>query len=821
MANLSGHREEHEQIRLGTVDSKVHSKRRKRSYVGGVYITRVKLNVLTVALFLFAILFLLFVILYGLSVRNKDSMSTPKGVVSTSTVHSTAGPGPWTSLRLSDEVIPYHYNVDLSVSLADKCTHGRVEIFVRIARATKHLMLHCKHLNISAVSVTKYDGSGKAEIARHFWYKETQLYVIVLKSWFLSGSGDIKIWYRGLVTNDLVGLYQDEYKQQSGGKSIYVASQLFPTEARKVLPCFDEPKFKATFTITLVHDRPEYLTLSNMPAKSTFLQGDSRRTVFEQTPKMSTYLLALAIVDFRNKTQITDGKVEVSFYAAPHMTGQLSYAQMVADKVLPFYAQYFGIDYPLPKADMIALPDFVFRAMENWGLVMYREENLLWREDTSSEVHKQYVGELVSHELAHQWFGNLVTMTWWDDLWLNEGFASYVWYLGLDAVEPEWNLMNQFIVETLSNAQILDGMTSSHPIIRPISDPAKMGDLLDSITYDKGACILRMLDDFLGTDTFVTGVKKYLKEHVYGSAQTDDLWNALTEESCRRDSCVDVKNVMDTWTLQMGFPVVSIKRQNGTHFSVTQSRFLFDTRVSSKLQLTSNNSWIIPFTFIKQDNPQTKHSLILKQQEFIAWDGGGWLKGNYQHRGYYLVNYDNSNWDAIITQLKTNHTVFSSADRAGAIKDAFYLARVGLLPYAKALSLTEYMVNETAYVPWKALSDSVHYIEIKLPITGNAYSNLQKYLAYISRNIYRKLSFIDKGSHLDKLTRGMILSMNCKAKVESCTRKAKKMFRDWMDDTVEKRVSPNFRSLVYFYGIQHGGPDEWDFAFNYSRNKVP
>ncbi|XP_078360659.1 glutamyl aminopeptidase-like isoform X2 [Oculina patagonica] len=756
----------------------------------GVFVSKTKIIICGIIILVLLILVIVLGALLG-HTRSKlsDREETREGSTGPVAV-STSAPGPttpgteaWWNVRLPKNIVPVHYDVLLYIDLKKLEFYGNVEILVNVSSPSENVLVHVNKMNITSASVEKASGGDPLEIKRKFWFEKNQFYVMIMNSALKKGQYKIKMEFRAWLTDDLAGLYKSTYKRKDGTEVTIAATQFQPTDARRTFPCFDEPALKATFTVTLAHD-PNYKSLSNMPIDTTKTKDNWQLDHFQKSPIMPTYLLAFVVCDFKDKTVTSKGGTKMTFYAPPDQIDQVDYAKDVGVKMLDYMEDYFNIKYPLPKADMIAIPDFAAGAMENWGLITYRETALLYQPGASSESNKKRVASVVSHELAHMWFGNLVTMAWWDDLWLNEGFASFVEYYGVNATEPDWKMLDQFVVADMERAFTLDGLANSHPIKVPVNHPDEINEIFDSISYNKGASIIRMLQFHLGRDVFLKGLTNYLNKYRYGNTVTDDLWNALEKESCVQGSCKRVKQMMDTWTLQMGYPVLNIKDKGNGKFEVSQERFLYDrdANVTSKYKSDFNYTWVVPFTYFTDDDSTLKSKPLNMTSVEIDWDGTGWIKGNGGQTGFYRINYEQSQWDQLRGQLETEHTKLQLTDRAGLIDDAFNLARGGYIKYTIPLNITKYLSKEDEYVPWAAVDNNMGFITSIVPRSSPAYKFLEKYLYHQAMELYKKLGFTDTGSHLEKYKRSLVLSIMCGAGEASCLGNATKYFNAWMEN---------------------------------------
>ncbi|XP_069481323.1 aminopeptidase N-like isoform X2 [Ambystoma mexicanum] len=620
----------------------------------------------------------------------------------------------------------------------------------------------------------------------------------------------------------------------AGKPRIIATTQMQAPHARKAFPCFDEPAMKATFNITLIH-KPTFVALSNMPNISTIPKSiDSvawHVTAFAKTPKMSTYLLAFIVSEFES-IEHPDSKVQIRIWARRKAIeeNQGSYALNVTGPILSFYEKYYKTPYPLPKSDQIALPDFSAGAMENWGLVTYRETALLYDSDVSSSGNKERVLIVIAHELAHQWFGNLVTMRWWNDLWLNEGFASYVEYLGADHAEPTWNIKDLIVLNDMYRVMGMDALASSHPLTskeEEVNTGAEIGELFDSISYSKGAAVIRMLAEFLTEPVFVEGLSSYLHAFAYDNTIYDDLWVHLQKAVDNQTSVKlprSVKGIMDTWTLQMGFPVVTVNTTTGR---VTQKHFLLDPESNVTRASQFKYTWSVPVTSMKAGSLQSDYWLMEPSGVYDAWkvDKGSsdWILANLNVTGYYRVNYDQENWRRLIRQLDTDHRVFPVINRAQIIDDAFNLARAKYIPTTSALETTRFLTSETQYMPWEAALGSLGYFTLMFD-RSDVYGAMKQYLKkqvtplfQYFKGVTRNWTVLPDGL-MDQYNEMNAINTACSMGIPECWALASGLYSRWMEDPINNAITPNLKSTIYCQAIARGGEEEWNFAWERLRN---
>ncbi|XP_060074768.1 glutamyl aminopeptidase-like [Ylistrum balloti] len=748
-----------------------------------------------------------------------DNTTIPEKVNITEVMVPVRKERPWDKIRLPRDILPERYDIFLRIDLDNRTFKGNVNITVKTSAPKKVLLLHINILWIvkDSVKVRSLDGSKMYKIKLQFQVWKTQFWVIILEEELkLSGYYVIEIGtFKGTMYTDLRGLYLSSYESSTGTRYL-AATQLQSTDARKVFPCFDEPDMKATFKLTIQHEEG-YTALSNMPVESEqYLSTEPGwlRVNFHETPIMSTYLLAIVVSDFVYKEAILDGNYQLRIWSQPNKINQTLYALDIGIQLYDYFTNYFQITDVVPKADHVAVPDFSGGAMENWGLVIYRETALLFDPDVSSSENQLMVTLIIAHEIAHTWFGNMVTMRWWDDLWLNEGFASLLMYFAMDHVFPEWEVFTlHVVVKEVFPVMVRDALTTSHPVSTPILTPDDITQSFDAISYSKGMAVLRMLLGFVGWEEFRTGLQVYVTRYKFKNAVMEQLWQTFSEAV---ENKFVIGEIMDTWTRQMGYPVVTL-RSDGDHYILDQDRFLLDGNSSMGDPSPYEYKWHIPFTYVTEAEPDINNRKIVwlnMDSARIPKGENQWILGNVDYIGFYRVNYELSMWRSLAEQLNEDHTVFAEANRAGLIGDAFNLARAKLLDYDVAFNMTTYLNKEERYVPWEAMLESIRFIKGMLSKQG-AYILLRQYLHDLVAPVYDKVGTSPGGILPEKYLREVILTTACDVGVTKAIDYAKEKFRQWKEDGVQP--PSHFSLTIYSVGVREGSVEEWDHVWNRSQ----
>ncbi|GFO02313.1 protease m1 Zinc metalloprotease [Plakobranchus ocellatus] len=663
---------------------------------------------------------------------NGDSVKQPTQVVYT---EEELREKPWLALRMSRDILPVHYDITMYPDFYDEASqfYGNETIELEVRRATHFILIHIHttYLNVTSTRVQDTESGADIEVARVFNYEPNEFFVVETAQEIPApGNVTLTLGFEGSLVKGIVGIYKSTYLNTKTNETRHITTSKFePTYARRAFPCFDEPNIKAEYTITLIH-KPSYIALSNMPQNrktipSSVIPG-LVSTKFQRSVKMSTYLVCYIVCDFEYRETFSKTGKPIRVYATPDKIDQVEYSLDLAKHTLDLYEDMFNMSYPLPKQDLIAIPDFVSGAMEHWGLITFRESRLLIDKVKSSLSNIESVSVVVAHEMSHMWFGNIVTMDWWNDLWLNEGFASYMEYLGVDGKNQDWHILDRFLTRDLFPVMVQDSELSSHPIIVDVERPSQITSVFDSISYSKGSSVIRMLEAILGKENFFNGVSNYLKRFQWQNAKTDDLWQCLSEAMANGNKQYDVKHIMDTWTIQDGFPVVSITTMTSdlgkTTVKAKQSRFLSNPSVTVDPSSSPlGYKWYIALDYQSSMGDSGSQVMDMNDITFEADLGlkatGSWVKFNAGQMGFYRVLYPDTMWKAFsdhLLQTDQSNWKLSSPDRAGLLSDSFSLAAAGLVSYEVPLQLMSYLARERQYVPWRAARSGFLYIDTML-----------------------------------------------------------------------------------------------------------
>lgn len=693
--------------------------------------------------------------------------------------------------RLYESFKPDNYQLQLELHPVTKKFTGSVTIHgYKNGRPSKRLTLHQKDLNIVSAKATKHDRSGDIEIIidrinRHKSFDEVRLHS---PSLLYPGKYTITVEFEGAISDPMNGLYPC-YFTSNGKKEELLATQFESHHAREVFPCIDEPEAKATFDLTLITPDDGSVVIANTPAKSSKQQVASSKlksTTFETTPIMSTYLLAFVYGKIDYKESKTKNGTLVRGYATADNVKFVDFALETAVKCLEFYEEYFGISFPLPKIDMVALPDFASGAMENWGLITYREQCMLVDPNNTSLPTKQYVAMVVAHELAHQWFGNLVTMRWWTDLWLNEGFASWIEYLAIDHLFPEWDMWTQFIVDEQQSAMKLDALDNTHPIEVPIHHPDEIRTIFDTISYNKGASVIHMLHGYLGADDFRDGLRHYLKQHAYKNTDTPDLWQALEEASKK-----PVKDFMHAWTSQPGYPIVSYSHSNNKA-TLTQERFYLQ-----KPDTPSNITWPVPL--LGSDKAPDSFDSAKLEYAVIAP-----TKINSGQSGFYRTIYDTDS----IAQLTPSIPKYTPLDRLGILADSFEAAKAGYTPLVNSLLLLSSYQNEENAAVWDIITGNIGEIR-RVMDDDIVRDRIKPFVIKLAAKELARLGWEERSadSHFDKLLRPTIIGLNAGADEPKTVSECLERFNSM---TKPEDLPVDMRGIIYVTAARNGDSKTFD-----------
>ena len=682
-----------------------------------------------------------------------------------------------------EKFIPENYNIFLDVNRQEKTFSGNVAIS---GEALDNVIsFHQKNLIIASILLDNQsleftiDNNNEAI---HVELPETGTMTLVIE-------------FSGKITDNMTGIYPSYYTVD-GEKKEVIATQFESHFAREAFPCVDEPEAKATFDLSIKFDQSEgEIVLSNMPEVDAERRKETGLWTFDTTPRMSSYLLAFALGDLQGKTAKTKNGTEVGVFSTKaHALKSLDFALDIAVRVIDFYEDYYGVKYPIPLSYHVALPDFSAGAMENWGLVTYREVYLLV-DDNSTVKSRQNVALVVAHELAHQWFGNLVTMKWWDDLWLNESFANMMEYVSVDAIEPSWNIFEDFQTAGLPLALQRDATDGVQSVHVEVKHPDEINTLFDpAIVYAKGSRLMHMLRRWLGDNDFRAGLKSYFEKHQYGNTIGRNLWEALSSASGK-----DVAAFMDAWLEQPGYPVVTAEVVNDT-LILSQKQFFIGESVDA------NRIWPIPLNSNWKGLPDTltDERLEIPNYSQLVAENEGAFRLNTENTAHYITNYKGELLTSVLEQL----TELDTVSKLQVIQERRLLAESGDISYAELIPLLTKLSDETSYLVAEAISQVVDGLDVFLTEGSQAQLQFKALISRLMQKNYDRLGFEPQTgeSDEDEMVRQNMISLMLYADNKDAVIKAETIFHQYKDNI--EAIPASIRLSVLANQMKHAETEE-------------
>jgi len=676
--------------------------------------------------------------------------------------------------RLIEQFIPENYSLSITLNREGRVFSGTVVVKGMVTPGSTSIGLHAKQLDIVSVTL-----DGKE--AQFTLGADDEL--SITHPDITHGPHIIVVAYSGKIKDGMHGIYPC-YFEHEGIKKQLLATQFESHYAREAFPCIDEPEAKATFDVTLTTEQ-DVTVLGNMPIKKQSADNKHLVTQFETTPTMSTYLLAWVVGELHKKTAHTKRGVEVNVWATPAQpASSFDFALGIATEAIDFYEDYFDTEYPLPKSDHVALPDFSYGAMENWGLITYRETTLLADPATISISSKQYVALVIAHELAHQWFGNLVTMRWWNNLWLNESFATLMEYLAIDALHPEWDMWLDFSTNESILALRRDSIDGVQSVQVEVNHPDEIGTLFDgAIVYAKGARLLRMLQYYVGNDAFQTGLKQYFKKHAYSNTEADDLWKALADSSGQ-----DIVGLMHSWISQPGYPVVHVQHDKD-RVTLTQEQFFVGPHEPS------DRLWPVPLNASLSDLPD-----LMNQKTLKIDTSGDIVQLNTGDTAHFITHYDDKTLDQLISTIQSGS--MTALDRLQFLDEAILLVRGNILPSVQLIELVEAYKDETSEQVWSIIFMALSELRKFVENDADAEKKLRAFSAHIAQKQYARLGWhASQGeSEEDSKLRGTILSLMLYGDTDDVISTARSIYTS----TSLESLDPELRPLLISSVVRNG-----------------
>jgi puromycin-sensitive aminopeptidase len=712
------------------------------------------------------------------------------------------------SHRLPTTITPEHYAIRLTPELTTWTFAGEEKVTLQIHQIVREIVLNAAELEIRSVSFK--DASGKLHMGSVAMDGENEQARLQFQADLPLGPGELSVQFTGILNDKLHGFYRSTYKGADGQDKPLASTQFESTDARRAFPCWDEPAFKSVYQVTLVID-DQLTAISNAAVVTeTILPGTGKKeVVFADSMKMSTYLVAFIVGEFEATDPVLAGKAPLRAWAVPGKKRLANFAVAIGKASLDHFSAYYGIPYPGDKLDLIAIPDFASGAMENLGAITFRETALLVDADRATRAELERVADVVAHENAHMWFGDLVTMKWWNGLWLNEAFATFMEMLAVDAWKPEWRRWDSFTVSRAAAMQV-DGLKSTRPIEFPVEKPEEAAGMFDVLTYEKGASVLRMLEQYLGAEAFRDGIRLYLRRHEYGNAETTDLWDAL-EDSTQQP----VRALMDTWIFQPGYPLISVEK-NGKSLRLSQRifRYLQDGTGDA-------GTWHVP-VFLRigtKSGAVTKTLLLTSQEQGVEFaDDIDWAVVNAGGHGFYRVRYGTE----LAAVLQSNfQSTLSAVERFNLVNDVWATTLAGLTSLNDYLGLIDLLQDENDVNVWTTVIGSCHHL-LRILDTGQC-AALEKRLCRLFYPAVERMGWSVKSgeSELQSQLRGdLIGALGTVADDKPTQERGRELYSSYEKnrDAVDRNLIPALVAIVAHTG---GAGDYEKFSANFKIAQTP
>jgi puromycin-sensitive aminopeptidase len=708
--------------------------------------------------------------------------------------------------RLPATVVPKRYDLRLEPDLVAATFAGEAVITVEVETTVTEIVCNAAELAIQSAALTR---DSSVPIHGSITLDEANERArFVFPAAIAPGEWKLTLRFTGTLNDRLHGFYRSTYKAAGGAAHTIAATQFEATDARRGFPCWDEPAFKAVFGITLVVAETLAAVSNSAVAREESL-GDGRRAVqFADTIRMSTYLVAFVVGELEATEPVMVGSTPLRVWCVPGKKHLARFALDVGAYSLDFFERYYGLPYPGDKVDLLAIPDFAAGAMENLGAITFRENALLVNEAAASHAELERIADVVAHELAHMWFGDLVTMAWWNGIWLNEAFATFMELMAVNAWKPEWKRWTTFGVSRAAAMQV-DGLEATRPIEYQVRNPHDCRAMFDLLTYEKGASVLRMLEQHLGSDVFREGVRLYLERHRYANAETTDLWRALGDASHQ-----PIPAIMDGWIFKPGYPVVTVDL-DGEGLKLSQQRFQYLGGEADRGQ-----RWRIPVVLraaVKRGYVERRLLLDGEQASVELPAKADWIVVNSGGHGFYRVRYG----PALLKKLANAAMKIAPIERFNLLSDSFALAQAGLMPAVDYLDLTARFTAESDRNVWTALNSSLAYVNRVI------HDELRGGLAALVRHrLAEKVSLLgwevqEEETELDRQLRGDLLrTIGTLGDDEDVQARAREAYARYRDD--ESSIDANVLPAVIAILAAAGGEAEYsEFRDRFKNARTP